>query len=330
MHYEEKGFGIVELLIALMILSILGLVGWRVYESNRVSKTTSVPSTTAQRSTHKRIIALGDVICDPKDSHRASNDQNYCQDEKVLNLVKQLKPDAVLILGDIQYENGTLEKFQSTFSKNWGSLKNIIYPAPGNHEYGTPQASGYYTYFKDGPADVSKGYYSFALNNWHILSLNSNCGEANNCSQDSAQMKWLNEELGKNVAPCTLAFWHHPHFTSGKYLEDTDTKSRSTNMWTELSESKVDIVLNGHDHLYERFAKQNSAGQKAEDGIRQFTVGTGGKSHYKQKGSASNSEMIIDDQFGALVLDIEDDRYKWQFRNVDNQILDSGSQECNR
>lgn len=332
MHDRQEGSGAVTLLLLLTITAILGFIGWRVYDSSTnipgVASNTEVGPAPA-RHDHKRVVAMGDMVCDPKDVHRILRDQKYCQDDKTLALVTQLKPDAIFALGDLQYDDGTLEKFQNTFAKNWSSQKNIIYPSPGNHEYATPLANGYYTYFRDGPADVSKGYYSFLLGDWHILSLNSNCDNIGGCDPNSGQIKWLKEELNKNTAKCTLAFWHHPRFTSGKYKNDFDAKNRTVNMWDVLTADKADLVLNGHDHLYERFAKQNTSGEQSAAGMRQLTVGTGGKSLYPSDRPEKTSEKIIDNHYGVLLLDLYSNLYKWQFINTDGQTLDSGSQQCN-
>lgn len=331
MRYSQKGFGVIEGLIILLILAVAGFVGWRVYESVENTKKATNDSNMSkvlQSASYKRIVAVGDIVCDPQDSHIASHDQNYCQDYETAQQVKQMSPDAFLVLGDLQYDDGSSEKFQNTFSKNWGSLKDIMYPAPGNHEYATPQANGYYTYFKGSPQDASKGYYGFMLGDWHIISLDSNCDKIGGCGQDTQQLKWLEEELSNNQAKCTLAFWHHPRFTSGKYMDDPTTKNRSENMWVKLVAHKADVVLNGHDHLYERFAPQTAAGEAAEEGVRQFTVGTGGKSHYDQEGTASNSEKVVDNQYGVLAMDIHPNAYNWKFRTTGGQIIDSGYQQC--
>jgi 3',5'-cyclic AMP phosphodiesterase CpdA len=335
MRYEQKGFGALGVVLIFAMAVVLGLAGWRVYTANSKKASTS-PSKTALKIApkpkaavvHKRVVALGDMVCDPNDRHKILGGLNYCQDALVAKLTSLLNPDAVLALGDLQYDDGALQKFQTTFDKNWGVFKKIMYPTPGNHEYITPQAGGYYSYFKDGPIDVSKGYYSFSLGKWFIVSLNSNCDKIGGCSRDSEQLKWLEQQLSANQAKCTLAFWHHPRFTSGNYVKDSDTKDRSKYMWEKLEKYKADLVLNGHDHLYERFAPQQASGNKSDVGIRQFTVGTGGKSHYDATSAEVNSEKIIDDQFGVLLLDLQDDKYDWQFKNTAGQVLDSGTQNC--
>ena len=148
------------------------------------------------------------------------------------------------------------------------------------------------------------------------------------CDEDGAQMTWLKRELSSSEAKCTLGFWHHPRFTSGKYSDDANVPTKSDAMWANLLEHKAEVVLNGHDHLYEQFQKQTSAGVSSEVGIRQFTVGTGGRSHYVRETVANNSRKIIDDQFGVLVMDLYPSRYTWQFIDISGEILDSGEENC--
>ncbi|HVI69656.1 MAG TPA: metallophosphoesterase [Magnetospirillaceae bacterium] len=316
MRNSHKGFSVVEVILVLLVIVIVGFLGWQVFENSK--------RPTAGEARPMRIVAVGDIACEPQDNR---SDPANCQDERVAQQIKAINPDALLLLGDIQYSDGTLEKFQRAFDKNWGGFKNITYPAPGNHEYNIPGASGYYTYFKDAPIDVSRGYYGVTLGDWRIISLNSNCDKVN-CAPGSEQAAWLEAELNEHQTMCRLAFWHHPRFTSGNYAANADSKNRSDTFWPKLEAYKTDVVLSGHDHLYERFAPQAADGKASVNGPRQFTVGTGGKSHYKSTGVAANSEKIIDDQYGVLVLDLYKDSYAWEFRSTDSQILDRGRRDC--
>lgn len=332
MRYDQKGIGILGVLFVLVILFTLSLVGYKIYNSSNSSQNianTSNNPTLPKPLTFKKIVAVGDISCNPGDKHLTNRDLNYCQDYQTAQLVKLLNPNAILALGDLQYEDGSLENFHNKFAKNWGEFKNKLYPSPGNHEYATAKASGYFGYFNDSPVDISKGYYSFMLGDWNILSLNSNCVEEGGCSTNSNQLKWLTTELANNKTKCTLAFWHHPRFTSGKYVNDNDTKSRSQYFWEVLSKNNADIILNGHDHLYEKFGPQSPTGLSKKDGVRQFTVGTGGKSHYAKSAEAANSEKVIDDQYGVLVIELYPKAYSWKFMSVADKVLDSGQQQCN-
>jgi len=327
MRNHQNGSVLIVVIAALFVL-FLGLVAWRWYDATQPPVSVVREEKTATPT--KRIVAAGDIACDPSDSNRNHQNPAYCQDDQTARLAQGAKPDAVLALGDLQYDNGTLEKFQQAYAATWGTLRGITHPAPGNHEYATSQAGGYYAYFQDAPQDIRAGYYSFTLGNWRIISLNSNCDHIGGCGSDSAQMHWLQAELRNHPAPCTLAFWHHPRFTSGNYRNDTAMKSRSETMWNLLATHHVDVVLNGHDHLYERFAPQTPDGTSSAEGMRQFTVGTGGKSHYRAAAPVPQSEKIVDDRFGILQMDLFLGSYAWQFIATDNTVLDAGQQQCVR
>lgn len=281
----------------------------------------------------KKIVAVGDISCGPEDLPILSKYLDYCQSDKTFTLASNLKPDAVLALGDLQYNDGSFDKFSNYYDTNWGKLKDITYPAPGNHEYITPGAQGYFDYFNGSQAmgragEAGKGYYSFNLASWHFISLNSNCEYINGCDEASDQIKWLEQDLKVNQRTCTLAFWHHPHFTSGHYAESADAKDRSGIFWDKLSKYRADVVLNGHDHLYERFWTQAPNGGPSSEGIRQFTVGTGGKSLYKKQTAWPGSEVLFDNQYGVLEMELYAKAYRWQFQSTSGEMLDSGYQQC--
>jgi hypothetical protein len=157
-----------------------------------------------------------------------------------------------------------------------------------------------------------------------VVVLNSNCGRVA-CDPGSAQETWLRADLASaSAAQCTLAYWHHPRFSSGPHGDDPDVAA----LWVALHEAGADVVLVAHDHLYERFAPQAPDGSSDADGIRQFTVGTGGKALYEAERVAANSELIIDDAFGVLELTLAPDSYEWRFVMVDGTEADSGSTDC--
>ncbi len=330
----RTGFAITESLLILITLGIIGFVGWFVWNSNdtydnRLDDVGSI----AFDAQAKKLVAVGDIVCDPHDPHLLIKNLGYCQDSNTYKLTAKINPNAILALGDLQYDDGALDKFISRYDKTWGKLKSITYPAPGNHEYGTNAASGYFGYFNNtkanGPAgETGKGYYSFDLGGWHFISLNSNCAFVGGCGEGSPQLEWLKADLQKNKLSCTAAFWHHPHFTSGNYADDEAAQNLSTNFWTVLAGNKADVILNGHDHIYERFSLLSPSGDKSENGIRQFTVGTGGKALYKKKAAITGSEIAIDDKFGVLVMELYQKAYRWQFISLDGKVLDSGYQQC--
>jgi hypothetical protein len=162
----------------------------------------------------------------------------------------------VLMLGDGSYEDGTLAQYQSFYDPTWGRFKSITHPATGNHEYQTPDAQGYFQYFGAAAGDPRLGYYSYDIGTWHMIVLNSNCYKfAGGCGANTAQVKWLHNDLATHPNACTLAYWHHPHFTSGFSADDNGGHNVTTAFWNELYNAGADVVLNGHDHDYERFAR---------------------------------------------------------------------------
>lgn len=234
--------------------------------------------------------------------------------------------EAVLLLGDNQYPSGTLDTYQRFFHPTWGRFKNRIYPSPGNHEYLTPNAAGYYQYFGERAGDPSKGYYSFDLGSWHLIALNTNdkC-KVVPCGADSEQLKWLDADLKKSGKKCTLAFWHHPRFSSGSHGD----LELLVPLWDVLSANGVDVVLNGHDHVYERFAPQTSAGKPDPAGMVQFTVGTGGADAYEIKGKKSSSVVAEASSHGILALSLGTDGYAWDFVSLSiSNFTDRGEGKC--
>ena len=237
----------------------------------------------------------------------------------------------VATLGDNAYPKGTDTNFAKCYEPSWGQFKARTMPSPGNHEYETPGASGYFDYFGTAAGDPGEGYYSYDLGSWHIVSLNSNCGEGEiRCGPGSPQGLWLKEDLAANdEEACTLAYFHHPLFTSGSYRPGIE---RVESLWEILYAAGVDVVLNGHDHNYQRFAPQDPEGRAdPEDGIRQFVVGTGGRSNYQVSHPIANTEVYNDDAYGVLQLTLRPKRYEWEFVPVKGEIFsDSGVTRCHR
>lgn len=278
--------------------------------------------------TSKKIIALGDMACPADEPPTAAT----CQFPNIANAIRQEAADAILMLGDLQYPNGAPEDFATAFDKQWGELKGITYASPGNHEYNTKNAAGYFKYWNAGNStskhagDADKGYHSFEIGPWHILALNSNCKEIGGCDEASTQGQWLLQDLDKyDYKRCTLAFWHHPSYSSGHYYNVTDTLVRGEFFWKALSAGKADVVLNGHDHIYERFQPKSKDGKT----LTQFTVGTGGRVLYKLADVPSpGSAFTYNQDFGYLVMNLWPNRYDWQYKTVNGQIIDSGKGQC--
>jgi hypothetical protein len=229
-----------------------------------------------------------------------------------------------LALGDLQYENGELASFQTAYDASFGRLKAKTKPAPGNHEYNTAGATGYYTYFDTAAGDPTKGYYSFDVGTtWHVIALNSNCG-AVACAAGSAQEQWLRADLAAASArPCTLAFWHHPRFSSNEHGDDTTVAP----FWDALSAAGAELVLNGHDHGYERFDPQTPAAAADPNGIREVVAGTGGRSLYPFGAPHANS-VVRYAAFGYLRLTLGTNQYAWQFVTEAGAVTDSGTGTC--
>jgi hypothetical protein len=234
----------------------------------------------------------------------------------------------ILTLGDNAYESGSDAEFAACYGPRWGRFKNRTRPAPGNHEYYTPDAAGYFRYFGDAAGSPVEGYYSFDVGRWHLIALNSNCAEVGGCDPASPQGRWLQNDLANDRRGCTLAYFHYPLFSSGKYAPGIPEVKP---LWEALYSAGVDVVLNGHDHNYQRFAPQDPEGrQNPERGIREFVVGTGGASHYEvKKPIVANVQAYNDDTFGVLTLTLARSSYDWKFIPVAGKsFTDSGTTRC--
>jgi acid phosphatase type 7 len=237
----------------------------------------------------------------------------------------------VLTLGDNAYPDGSVEDFRECYEPTWGRFKDRTKPTPGNHDYYTQEAKGYFDYFGKAAGDPDEGYYSYDLGEWHLIALNSNCGEEEiRCGPGSAQVQWLKEDLAANEEKrCTLAYFHHPLFTSGKYRPGFPEVRP---LWEALHDAGVEVVLSAHDHNYQRFAPQNPRGEAdPEEGIRQFVVGTGGAGeNYAIVGDPlANTEVHNDETNGILELTLRPEGYEWRFLPVEGEtFMDSGSAWC--
>jgi hypothetical protein len=275
------------------------------------------------------VAAAGDIACAPtdKDYRDGAGTRGACRQRVTSEIVRKMDPDAVLALGDLQYEHGEYENFMASYHPTWGRFQSITWPAPGNHEYRGPTAPGYFQYWGERAGAPDRGYYSFDLGQWHILSLNSNCTKVGGCRRGSVQQQWLEEDLRSHNAKCTLAYWHHPLFSSGSHH---GPHPGLRPIWRTLAEEGADVVLSGHEHLYERFAPQTEDGEAdAAKGIRQFTVGTGGKSLYGFAAPVPNSELRGGGVFGVLKLNLLPDSYAWEFiAEAGKTFTDKGSESC--
>jgi hypothetical protein len=235
-------------------------------------------------------------------------------------------PGTVMAVGDLAYPDGTKENFEC-YNRTWGRVRSRTRPAPGNHEFHAAGASPYFEYFGAAAGDPKDGFYSYELGSWHVVVLNSECADIGGCDANSREGHWLRADLAGHPAACTLAYWHKPLFSSGSaHGNDVTMKP----LFQELYEAHADVVVNGHDHNYERFAPQNAEGAgDAVRGIREFVVGTGGKNLRPILLARPNSESRSAEAFGVLKLTLRSHSYDWRFiSEAGKKFADSGTAKC--
>ena len=283
------------------------------------------------------IAAAGDISCDPGNSpfNGGKGTSTSCRQKYTSDLLVNAGLAAVLDLGDNQYFCGGYQAYIQSYDLSWGRVKAITHPVPGNHEYLTSGgtgcdsfnsgAAGYFRYFGAAAGNPGQGYYSYDIGSWHLIALNSSCGDAGGCTTGSKQYIWLKNDLAAHPNQCTLAYWHVPLFSSGGRANNS-----SQPFWQLLYQAKADIVLNGHDHIYERFAPQTPAGTVDNaKGIREFIVGTGGNNHTTIVAIAANSLVRDTTSFGVLELTLHPDSYDWSFvPEGKGGFTDAGSAAC--
>jgi hypothetical protein len=275
------------------------------------------------------IVAVGDIACAPGSPQTSTS----CQQRQTAALAAAQHPNAVLVLGDNQYESGSLSEYEGSYNPSWGVFNPIVHPVPGNHEYNTPGAAGYFDYF-GATTNFSSGTQSFNLGTWHIVGLNSNCSDS--ACQDSfqgatttAQVGWLQANLSVNRTACLLAYWHHPRFAQG-FVGDSPGVGP---LWNALYNDRGDLVLNGHDHMFERYAQQDPSGSRTTSGLRQIVAGTGGYSLFGVTYNKPNGEPPVGftdySDFGILVLTLHPTSYSWAFKRIpDGAVIDTGTTAC--
>jgi acid phosphatase type 7 len=282
------------------------------------------------------IAAAGDIACGPSDPDflGGGGSATKCRQRATSRLLRRRGLDAVLPLGDLMY-SPRLRFFRRIYGRTWGRLKRRSHPVIGNHDYfeGTSSAKGYFDYW-NGVGDRrgragwrGAGWYSYRLGRWHVVALNSNCDKVG-CGARSPQLRWLRRDLRRSRARCTLAYFHHPLFSSGPHERD----QRVSAFWRVLYRQRVDVILNGHDHLYERFAPQTPAARlDRRRGIAQFTVGTGGHSLYPFRAQPRrNSVERVENRFGVLEMRLRRASYTFRFRAIGGGVLDRGARGCSR
>jgi acid phosphatase type 7 len=263
--------------------------------------------------------AAGDIACES-----LIPTSTACHQQATANLLSDV--DVVLPLGDLQYDDATLQGFNTYYDESWGSYLSISRPTVGNHEYyASSTAQGYFDYFGSRAGPRPQGYYSYSVGAWHMVSLNANCSDIDGCGPSSPEYTWLQSDLAANATECTLAYWHQPLFGTGGGT--TAVKP----FWNLLFAAHADVVLNGHEHHYERFAPQRPNGMPSRRGIREFVVGTGGKSlgGFGAEAPSPTSEVRNSTTFGVLKLTLQATSFAWTFVPEDGKTFtDSGSAAC--
>lgn len=231
-------------------------------------------------------------------------------------------PGTILALGDNAYPHGGEADYRRCYGPTWGRFRARTHPVPGNHEYEQRDAAPYFRYFGAAAGQIGKGYYDFELAGWRIIALNSNI----DIKSESSQLDWLRRTLASSPRKCTLAFWHHPRFSSGRH---GDSWLMHT-LWRALYDARADVILGAHDHVYERFSRLDPDGRHDQTrGIRSFVVGTGGAELYPfQKRPRSGSEFRYNQRHGVLKLTLYTGSYRWQFLDTSGRVVDEGTDQC--
>ncbi len=282
----------------------------------RNSRTTTTDSAAGATSAIT-VVAAGDIACAPGSEVTSSR----CRHGRVADKIGEINPTAVLTLGDNQYQSGTLSEFSTRggWTGTWSRFNDKTYPAVGNHEWRTANAQGYRDYFK--ARHGGRLWYSFDLGAWHFISLDSDCSLIGGCGSTSAQGSWLRKDLAAHQGKPTLVYWHHPRYSSGKHGSNTDVKP----LWDAVvADRDVEIVLNGHDHDYERFKRMGTSGPSST-GIRLFVVGTGGKSRYCTNNKISGQVTFQCTSDGVLKLTLRPTDFDWRFVAATGTYTDSGT-----
>ena len=265
-----------------------------------------------------RLAIVGDIACP---SPTPANGR--CEQSATYATAAKMKPNRVLVIGDTQYPDGALSLYRKSYAKSWGKFKSITFPVPGNHEYKTRGAAGYFDYFGAAAAKRGRGWHATTIGGWRVIGINSMCDQVGGCEAGSAQSKWLANDLKRDAKRCTLAIWHYPRFSSGPHRNHP----KLAHFWSQLNAASADIVLSGHDHEYERLTAMTSDGKESSAGIPSFVVGTGGVKRYPSF-KAGPGSLAHDLDYGVLQLDLYQRGYGWKFIQTDGKIADSGSAAC--
>jgi hypothetical protein len=300
--------------VPVVIVGALALAGCGSVSSGSSRSTTQARLATAEPAA--TVVAVGDIACPP--SGRVT--RKTCRQARTAKAAVALAPDAVVALGDEQYEKGRYRGFTHSYAKSWGQLLSVTWPVPGNHEYYTTGASGYYRYFA-GRQPGSPGYYRQTLAGWQLYLLNSNCDRID-CRAERA---WLRQEMDSHPSDCSLIAFHHPRFSSGG---EHGSSLKMRRFWKIAYARGVDVALAGHDHDQERFAPMTPDGVVDQaHGITEFVSGGGGRSLYA-KGRTVPGSQFFKSRFGLLELTLSPGSYAWRFLSPGLRVRDSGSAAC--
>jgi hypothetical protein len=263
----------------------------------------------------------------------AAGDIAECEhqgDEATARILGEYPNATIAPLGDNAYQKGTLEDYEDCYGPSWGKFEDRTRPATGNHDHSTKNAQGYWDYFGSRGGPYDEYYYSYDLGDWHVVVLNSDCWRIGGCEPDDPQIQWLRRDLQRHASVCTLAYWHRPPFSSGRY-GDPENTARVLPLWATVNEEGVDLVLTGHEHSYERFVPMNAEGDRDDEGgVRLIVAGTGGGNLRQFKyDPLPTTEIRNDDTWGVLKLTLNPAGYDWEFLPVAGKSFrDSGSGTC--
>jgi hypothetical protein len=305
--------------------------------------TTTTPTTTTPTTTTPPppsgdpvVVVGGDVACAPTDANYngGSGVPSYCHMKTTAGLISQINPSHLLMVGDGQYNSGSLSNYQSSYDPAWGQHKAKTNPAVGNHDYGTSGAGGYFSYFghaaspqQSGCVKDCLGYYSFDVGAWHLVNINSECSRLNGgagCAVGSPQETWLKNDLAAHSNACTIVFDHRPRWSSNSFAS-----ADIAPLVSDMDAAHVDLLLSGHSHSYERFAPQNASGGSSSTGVRQFVVGTGGAFFTGFSTIVPNSQVHKSNIFGVMKLTLHSNSYDWSFvADPSTPYSDSGTGSC--
>jgi hypothetical protein len=232
----------------------------------------------------------------------------------------------VITLGDNVYPDGTAAEFADCYDPSWGRHLHRTRPSAGNHDYQTEAAAAYFAYFGAAAGTPGEGWYAYDSGAWHVVVLNSNCDEVGGCGPNAPQADWLRQDLAAHPVGCTLAYWHHPRWSSG---DQHGSDPRTDVFWRTLHDAGADLALTAHDHLYERFVPMDADGAAASEGMVEFVVGTGGRSLYEFGTALPTSAVRENLTYGVLKLTLHPDSYDWEFVPAsDTGFTDAGSAPC--